>query len=181
MPAESEYGKEIKDLCRTLYVDHRMSGKKIAQYLFDHWGVVSQRDHTKPKHRKTILRWIDEAEGPVKKARTRRERIELSVAAADLDVARDLAYIALGDEEFNRYKEMSPLEQVAVIRGFLDVRAERSKTYDVYPDKRKKLTVTTESKGVSREELAKKGEEWQITWSGWADRSNGEHAVDESG
>ena len=180
MPAESEYGKEIYDLCRTLYVDKRMNSTEIAQYLFDHWGVVSQRDHTKPKHRKTILKWIDKAEGPVKKARTRRERIELSVAAADLDVARDLAYIALGDEEFNRYKEMSPLEQVAVIRGFLDVRAERSKTYDVYPDKRKKLTVTTESKGVSREELAKKGEEWQITWSGWADRSNGEHAVDES-
>jgi hypothetical protein len=181
MGDKSEYGQEVYDLCWSLYVEQRMSGAKIAQYLFDNYGVVSETDHSKPMNRRTIYRWMDKAQGSVEKAQRRRKRIEPSVAAHDLDVARDLAYIALGDEEFSRYKAMSPMEQVAVIRGFLDMRAERSKTYDVYPDKRKQLTVTTESGGVPRKELEKKGEEWEITWSRMSAHRNGELASGESG
>ena len=174
MPTTSKYGPEIYELCLELYTTKRLSHDKIARHLMDELGVVARKknpdDPDKPVNRATILKWIDKAVGDTDKARDRRQRIEEHLAATDLDAARQLAYDLLGEDNPAVVEAKSK-----ALKGFLDVRDARSRTYGTYAPKRKDVSVTTsEAGGVSRKELDQKAEEWQRQFGDFFVQGNGE-------
>jgi len=180
MPTKSKYGPEIYELCLELYTTERMSYDKIAQYLKDEKGVVARKknpeDPDKPVDRATILKWMDKAVGDVDKARTRRQRVEERLAADDLDEARRLAY-ELRDETDPAVAEAKS----RALKGFLDVRDARSRTYGTYAPKRKDVSVTTAAGGVHPRDLNPKGEKVIADFEAFLAQGNGARNTDDAG
>ncbi len=167
MPTSSKYGPEVYELCLELYETKALSHAKIAQHLFDE-GLVD-----KVVNRATILRWIDKAVGNTEKARTRRQRVEENLAAADLDKGRQFIY-ELFDEASGTEVDVETIEaKLKVLQGLLALRKERSNTYGTYAPKRKEVAVTTDAGDVHPRDLNPKGEKVIADFEAFLAHGNG--------
>lgn len=172
----SEYGPEIRQIAWDKFVNHGWGGDKVAKYLFEHWGVVSETDHTRPMHRNTIYNWVRKVDGSTNKTRKLRHQLEHTVAEVDLDLARRRMIELLGGDAFT---DLNVQEKMMIVDRFLDVRKERSKTYDIYPDKRIRGTLTTQPGGVRPRDLNRKTEDSQAEFEAWLLLGDGFTALDE--